>query len=109
MSKKKKKEKDEEVKKPKATKKAPAPAGVEPATKPKTRAKPKAASTPRKAKAVAPSVKIGFSTEEIALRAYFIAEDRQRHGKPGTESGDWHEAERQLRAEALAKSAKKSA
>lgn len=107
MSKKKKKEKDEEVKKPKAAKKAPT--AVETAAKPKTRAKPKAASTPRKAKTAAPSAKIGFSTEEIALRAYFIAEDRQRHGKPGTESGDWHEAERQLRAEARAKSAGKSA
>jgi hypothetical protein len=36
--------------------------------------------------------------EEIALRAYFIAEHRQKAGLPGDAKGDWIEAERQLRS-----------
>jgi hypothetical protein len=40
-----------------------------------------------------------ISREEIALRAYFIAEKRQRDGLPGNEHLDWLEAERQLQAE----------
>ena len=64
-------------------------------------AKPAAAkkpAAPRKrttTKAAAPT----FTTEDIALRAYFVAEHRQRHGLPGDEQGDWLEAERQLLAE----------
>lgn len=105
MSKKKKKEKDEEGKKPKAAAKARVPAS-DPAAKPKPRTRSKAAA-PRKPKAAA-AAKIGFSREEIALRAYFIAEDRHRHGKPGSASDDWHEAERQLRAEAGARASGKT-
>ena len=41
----------------------------------------------------------GFTREEIALRAYFIAEKRQQTGASGDETSDWVEAERQLRAE----------
>jgi hypothetical protein len=52
---------------------------------------------------------VTFSTEDIALKAYFIAEDRHRHGLPGDEHSDWIEAERQLRAEARKKAAKKPA
>jgi len=50
-----------------------------------------------------------ISTDDIALRAYFIAEKRRTHGLPGNEHHDWVEAERQLVAESgKAKRAKKS-
>lgn len=45
---------------------------------------------------------IVLSTDDIALRAYFIAEARRNRGEWGDETGDWVEAERQLRAEAAA-------
>lgn len=51
----------------------------------------------------------GFSTEDIALRAYFISENRHKHGIHGDAHSDWIEAERQLRAEKLKKAAKKTA
>ena len=38
-------------------------------------------------------------TDDIALRAYFIAEKRQQLGLPGDSLGDWIEAERQLLGE----------
>ena len=41
----------------------------------------------------------GVTAEDIALRAYFIAEKRRHNGLPGDEHHDWIEAERQLRAE----------
>ena len=41
--------------------------------------------------------------EEIALRAYFIAERRHRMGWPGDPATDWADALKQLRAEALEK------
>ena len=44
-----------------------------------------------------------FTTEEIALRAYFIAERRDAMGWPGDSTSDWIEAERQLKAEARRK------
>lgn len=44
-----------------------------------------------------------LTTEDIALRAYFIAERRNRMGWPGDETSDWVEAERQLQAEAAKK------
>lgn len=61
-----------------------------------------------KAKAVAPVVEAAevvftFTTEELSLRAYFIAERRQAMGWPGDETSDWVEAERQLLAEAKKK------
>lgn len=37
------------------------------------------------------------TTEDIALRAYFIAEHRRHRGLPGNPESDWLEAERQLR------------
>jgi len=40
-----------------------------------------------------------FSSDDVALRAYFIAEKRRQHGLPGDEAHDWIEAERQLLAE----------
>ena len=44
------------------------------------------------------------SADEIALRAYYIAEHRRNLSLPGDELGDWVEAERQLRKEAARKS-----
>jgi hypothetical protein len=46
---------------------------------------------------------IVISNEDIALRAYFLSEARRARGQWGDETGDWIEAERQLRAEAAAK------
>jgi len=67
------------------------------ATKPVAAPKPKAEKAP-KAEKPAPVITITF--EDISLRAYFIAEHRQKHGLPGDSTGDWVEAERQLVAEA---------
>lgn len=41
-----------------------------------------------------------YSQEDIALRAYFIAERRQAAGITGDSHQDWIEAERQLASEA---------
>ncbi len=106
-------------KKTATTKKASAPPErlARPATKPKSKAttkptakqpttirsveksnpKPKRASQPRASKA--PVIK----AEEVALRAYFISENRRQQGLPGDEHQDWLEAERQVRSEASAK------
>ena len=48
-----------------------------------------------------------FSTEDISLRAYFIAEHRQRLGLHGDSHSDWIEAERQLKKESRKKAAAK--
>ncbi len=92
MSKKKKKDKAEEVKKekPKAPKKVAVKAVVKAAAKPKKAAAAKKPSPPA----------VEISSDDIALRAYFLAERRQQEGIPGDEHSDWIEAERQLRAEA---------
>ena len=37
-----------------------------------------------------------YTQDDIALRAYFIAEKRQRLGLPGNAHADWVEAEREL-------------
>ena len=50
---------------------------------------------------------VTFSTEDIALRAYFISEHRQRYGIEGNEHSDWIEAERQLMADHKKKTAKR--
>ena len=44
-----------------------------------------------------------ISADEIALRAYYIAEHRRNLRLPGDAVGDWVEAERQLRKEAAKK------
>jgi hypothetical protein len=54
-----------------------------------------------------PSKAVSFSTEEVALRAYFISEHRQKHGLPGDAHSDWVKAERQLKSELRKKDAKK--
>lgn len=51
------------------------------------------ATKPKAAKLPAPS------PDDIALRAYFIAEKRQQLGLPGDSMSDWVEAEAQLVAE----------
>ena len=43
---------------------------------------------------------VAISDDEIRLRAYFLAEQRLREGIAGDSSHDWHEARRQLIAEA---------
>ncbi len=67
---------------------------------------------PKKEKARAPKPKaapaakkkpVSISDEDIALRAYFIAERRHKMGWPGDSTSDWVEAERQLRTEAARK------
>ena len=44
-----------------------------------------------------------YTEDDVALRAYFISEKRQRLGLPGDSHADWVEAERQLAAESRAK------
>lgn len=67
---------------------------------------PKEKSSSEKTKAPAPKKtgkKAAISNEDIALRAYFIAERREKMGWLGDSTGDWVEAERQLKAEAARK------
>jgi hypothetical protein len=75
---------------------------VAPALKP-TRAPKSAATRPvaRKpaAKAKRATPRASYTLDDVALRAYFIAEKRQAHGLPGEPESDWLEAERQLRTE----------
>ena len=47
-----------------------------------------------------------FTDQDVALRAYLIAENRHEHGIPGNAEQDWLEAERQLTAESRAASSK---
>ena len=77
----------------------PAPAKRKAAKKaPLVKAAPAKAPTARK-KATQPIVRAGFSNEDVALRAYYIAEKRVTAGLPGDSHSDWIEAERQLRKE----------
>ena len=59
------------------------------------------AKKPAAKKAAAPKTKIvpPYSQDDLALRAYFIAEKRRKLGLPGNPHSDWIEAERQLAAE----------
>jgi hypothetical protein len=57
------------------------------------RRKPKTKSAPGASKPTA------ITPDDIALRAYFIAERRQAMGWIGDETSDWVEAEKQLKAE----------
>lgn len=45
---------------------------------------------------------VELKSDDIALRAYFLSEARQKAGLPGSPEADWVEAERQLRDEAAA-------
>jgi Protein of unknown function (DUF2934) len=62
-------------------------------------AKPKAVASKTKP-ALRRTKKPAYSQEDVALRAYFIAERRQAAGLPGDSHQDWIEAERQLASEA---------
>jgi hypothetical protein len=68
-------------------------------------AKPVAAKAKPAAKTTKPKAP-AYTRDDVALRAYFIAEKRQSQGLPGDEHQDWVEAERQLAAES--KSPKKA-
>lgn len=102
MSKHKKKDKVEETAKARGKKKTSKKAVEEtPAPSGETVAAPAEAKTPARRKTVRKPVAkaapvVTVSQEEVGLRAYFIAEHRQRHGLPGDEVSDWVEAERQL-------------
>ena len=48
-------------------------------------------------------VQVTATTEQIQVRAYFIAERRKALGLSGDETGDWAQAERELRAEGIGK------
>jgi transglutaminase/protease-like cytokinesis protein 3 len=64
-------------------------------------AKPTRTKTPASAKKAAPKAAApAISNDDIALRAYFIAERRHKMGWAGNSESDWIEAERQLRQEA---------
>lgn len=56
-----------------------------------------AKAAPKKAKSA--PVDMTISESDIAIRAYFISEKRQKEGLPGDHNQDWLEAERQLIAE----------
>jgi hypothetical protein len=74
-----------------------------PASKKKPAPKPAAPVAPVKSIAAKPAAKkpqpIVITTEEISLRAYYIAERRMAMGWPGDSSSDWVEAEAQIRRE----------
>jgi septal ring-binding cell division protein DamX len=76
-----------------ALKTEPAPMEAPAKKKPAAKTKKKAVKKPAAKKAVK------ISSEEIALRAYFISEHRHHHGIHGDAHSDWIEAERQLKAE----------
>lgn len=57
----------------------------------------------------APKLKALYTQDDVALRAYFIAEKRQALGLPGDAHSDWVEAERQLDEESRKPAAKKAA
>ena len=71
----------------KTTKKKTAPVAV---------AKKPTAKKPAAAKAALPKKAASYSQNDVALRAYFIAEKRRKLGLPGDAHSDWVEAERQL-------------
>jgi hypothetical protein len=68
-------------------------------------AKPVAAKTRRATTAKAPVI----TSDDIALRAYFISEKRRTASLPGDEHHDWLEAERQLVAESKRRKKTKTA
>ncbi len=77
---------------------AKSPVAKKPAAK-KTAAKSPAAKAKKIAIKKEIAEKVTFTQDDLALRAYFIAEKRQKAGLPGDPHHDWIEAERQLIAE----------
>ena len=53
----------------------------------------------RTTRSKSPGKKPSYTLDDVALRAYFIAQDRHAKGIPGSPETDWLEAERQLRVE----------
>jgi len=45
------------------------------------------------------TVAVEISSETVAVRAYYIAQERHRLGLPGDATSDWVEAEQQLQRE----------
>lgn len=86
---------------------APAPAPT-PAPTPASVKTSKSAKAPKAAKTLDKAQEIVIPLEDISLRAYFIAERRQKMGWPGDSASDWLEAETQLKAE-LVRGKKKAA
>jgi Protein of unknown function (DUF2934) len=78
-------------------------------TAPKTKRATTAPKAKPSGKTAARPKKIGFTQDDVALRAYFIAENRRAAGLPGDEHSDWIEAERQLKAESTRRGKTKSA
>ena len=78
-----------------------------------TKKKTAPAATAKKPAAKKPAVpktpKASYTQDDIALRAYFIAEKRHRLGVHGDSHSDWVEAERQLASENGAKPVKPKA
>lgn len=81
------------------------------------KAAPKSRTTPKTKKAAVPPIEArplatrgrgqkrevvgvftSITTDDIALRAYYISERRQHLGLPGDAQSDWLEAEKQLRS-----------
>lgn len=48
---------------------------------------------------VAMAEPLGPTRDEIAVRAYYLSEERLRRGVGGSSEGDWFEAEQTLRRE----------
>jgi len=89
--------------------KAPAAKAAKPAVIKETLTQePAAKSTPKPApkKAASKAVARVITRDDIALRAYYIAEKRHKHGIPGDSAQDWLEAERELIAEQKTKKPK---
>jgi hypothetical protein len=77
------------------------PAAVEAAVKPKARKAAVKAEVPKTTIIASPGLpeSVQLAPEVVALRAYFISEQRAALGKPGDSMTDWLEAERQLLSE----------
>lgn len=83
-------------------------AAIKPAADKKPAARKKAVKAPASAPKKTTLARAAFTQDDIALRAYFISEKRQKAGLPGDTHQDWIEAERQLMAESKKKSPKSS-
>ncbi len=87
------KSKISKIKHPKAKQVTQKTTSLKPSLKPKT-SRSKQPRPSKKGPATPPT------NEDIAIRAYLIAEARHQQGRSGTPESDWFEAEVQLRAEA---------
>lgn len=91
------------VESPRVSAKPAAPKPTAPTARKRTAARKTAAAPKLRKSPVAKKplpAEVAISDDEIRLRAYFLAEQRLREGIAGDSSHDWHEARRQLLAEA---------